>query len=529
MPRSQSSSTRSNRSTGRRRFVAVATCGFAAVILAAAASTAPDAGAAEGGAMEPRLKPRVLPFVPTRDVLPNGLKVVTVKTDAKGIIAYYTVVRTGSRDEVEKGRSGYAHFFEHMMFRGTKKFPPEKYGEIMQKHGADGNAYTSLDVTAYHVVAPKSALADLVAVESDRFRNLEYPEPAFKTEAGAVLGEYNKSRSRPGSVMWEALSETAFTKHTYGHTTIGYEADVKAMPGGFKYSRKFFANHYTPDNCTVMVVGDISREELMPLVEKHYGDWKGKRIKGAIPEEPEQTEERRKHLGWHSDTPPMVYIGWKIPAFSVEKTDSAAIDVLGELLFGHTSALYKKLVLDEARVLELDSTSGWHMRDPHLFIVDAKYKDVADTDAIIDAIQAELDAAASGKLDALRIEKIKSHARYNALMRLETVTHIAELLTDYIVLTGEPTAAETHLQRLSEVSATDVARVAKEFLRPERRTIITLAFDPDAAKGKKGGAGPAKTVGKPKGKAAGKGAGKGKGKGKPAGKGKKGGKKGGAK
>src|SRR5438067_443536 len=128
-----------------------------------------------------------LPFRQT--TLDNGLTVLSVPFDSPGIIAYYTDVRTGSRNEVEKGLSGFAHFFEHMMFRGTEKYPQEKYNDVLKALGANSNAFTSDDWTCYHLTVPAAALAQVVELESDRFRNLKYDEPAFQKEARAVLGE----------------------------------------------------------------------------------------------------------------------------------------------------------------------------------------------------------------------------------------------------------------------------------------------------------------------------------------------------
>ena len=137
----------------------------------------------------------IFPFPIQQTTLDNGLSVISVPFDSPGIIAYYTVVRTGSRNEVEKGLSGFAHFFEHMMFRGTQKYPQEKYNDVLKSLGADSNAFTTDDWTCYHMTIPASALATAVEIESDRFENLKYDEPSFQKEARDVLGEYNKGAS----------------------------------------------------------------------------------------------------------------------------------------------------------------------------------------------------------------------------------------------------------------------------------------------------------------------------------------------
>ncbi|MDB4987403.1 MAG: Peptidase, partial [Myxococcaceae bacterium] len=248
---------------------------------------------------------------PTVSRLPNGLTLVSIPWHSPGIVAYYTLVRVGARDEVEPGHSGFAHLFEHMMFRGTERFSESAYEERMQSFGADNNAYTTQDFTLYTVTAPASALSEVVDIEADRFQHLAYEERAFRTETGAVLGEYNKGAANPAQKMWEVLSELAFKQHTYGHTTIGYLADVQAMPDKFAYSRAFFRRFYTPDNTTIVVAGDVAHEQLEALVNKHYQSWTGKRDQPKIPEEPPPTASVRKDLDWDGMSAPQMLIGFR--------------------------------------------------------------------------------------------------------------------------------------------------------------------------------------------------------------------------
>ena len=154
-------------------------------------------------------------------VLPNGLTVVRVPFNSPGLAAYYTVVRVGSRNEVEAGHTGFAHFFEHMMFKGTPTHPEGERESQLGKLGFNENAFTTDDVTVYHVVGPSSALKTLIELEADRFQNLSYPEPVFQTEAKAVLGEYHKNAASPRLKIEETLAATAFTRHPYQHTTLG--------------------------------------------------------------------------------------------------------------------------------------------------------------------------------------------------------------------------------------------------------------------------------------------------------------------
>ena len=170
---------------------------------------------------------RVFPYDYKTDDLPNGLRVVTVPTDYPNLVAMYVVVSAGSRNEVEPGKSGYAHFFEHLMFRGSENYTPAQRDEILKKAGAASNAYTTDDRTVYHQTFAKEDLDQIMRVQSDAFLRLKYAQPEFKTEALAVLGEYNKNSASPPFKMYEVLRETAFQTHTYSHTTMGYIKDIE--------------------------------------------------------------------------------------------------------------------------------------------------------------------------------------------------------------------------------------------------------------------------------------------------------------
>src|SRR5262249_34447035 len=176
------------------------------------------------------------------------------------------------------------------------------YTAFMKRIGADENAYTSDDMTIYHVLAGKEALPELVEVEADRFQNLKYGEPEFQKESRAVLGEYNKSVSDPLLKMEELLYDNAFATHTYKHTTIGFLKDIENMPNEFAYSRRFFDLYYRPDNVILLVVGDVDAEEFFKLAEKAYGGWKKGPQRPQVPQEPPQHKEKRVTMDWKGPT-----------------------------------------------------------------------------------------------------------------------------------------------------------------------------------------------------------------------------------
>ncbi len=368
----------------------------------------------------------VLPLAVTERTLPNGLVVIVVPTGFPNIVSLQIPVQTGSRNEVEPGKSGFAHFFEHMMFRGTKAYPPEKYQAVLTRAGARSNAYTTDDYTNYHTTFAKEDLAEVLAMEADRFLNLDYSEEAFKTESRAVLGEYNKNSAEPLTKLLEVQRDNAFTAHTYKHTTMGFLKDIEDMPNQFAYSKVFFDRWYRPENTTLIVAGDVKPEEVLPLVEKHWGGWKRGTYHAEIPREPEpKGPPVRAHVPWPSATLPWVTVAFHGPAFSETDKDFAAIDLLLDLTFGPTSELYKRLVEQEQKVDRLFPYLP-ASADPGLATVAARLKKGEDAvyvrDEILKALErAALDAGgrgAPGRRPLERALRVRAPARQHRGHRL---------------------------------------------------------------------------------------------------------------
>jgi zinc protease len=442
-----------------------------------------------------RLLAQVGPFAepPKVSRLDNGLSVATLAWPSPGIVAYFTLVRVGARDEVEKGHSGFAHLFEHMMFRGTQRFPKDVYERRIQELGADNNAYTTQDFTLYTLTGPAAALPEMVELEADRFQHLSYDEQTFRTETGAVLGEYNKSAASPFLKMWEALSELAFTRHTYGHTTIGYLADVLAMPDKFVYSQAFFRRFYTPDNTWVVVAGDVAHADVVQLVKAHYAGWRGTRDQPLVPAEPEPAEGRQKHLDWDGIASPQLLIGYRGPAFEgsapearrAALRETAALEVVHGLLFDRSSPLYQELVVEQQRLLDLTSWTDNFSRDAGLFVVHAELSSRGRFDEIEERVQAAVDALARGA-DEERVRAVRSHLGYGFTMDVETASDAADAFAQFLGVSGREQALADYLAALAQVSAADVAAVAGRHLGRGRRFSVTLA--PRRAEAKQAGA-----------------------------------------
>ncbi len=416
---------------------------------------------------------KIFPFPYVERTLPNGLRVFVVPFDSPGLVAYYSIVRVGSRNELEPGKSGFAHFFEHMMFRGTKRYPTEKYNAAIKAMGADSNAFTSDDMTVFHILAGTSSLPTIVTIEADRFQRLHYAEAAFQKEARAVLGEYNKGASDPMQPMAEALCEHAFTIHPYQHTTIGFLRDIEDMPNQFAYSRRFFDLYYRPDNVILLVVGDVTPEAVMPLIEQHYGAWSAGPPRPAVPMEPPQTQEKRATVPWKGESLPMLLVGFHVPGFSTTDVDGAALQVLAELGFAERSPLYRRLVLEEQKVDELAASYEAHV-DPGLFTLFARVKQARDVPYVEAALAAELARIADQGSDDKTLAEVVAHARYAFAAMLSTADRVALVGSEFLALSGNLSSIDESYALLSRVTVADVKRVAAKYFAPENRTVVEL-------------------------------------------------------
>jgi zinc protease len=416
---------------------------------------------------------KAFPFPTTEKTLPSGLRVFVVEYDSPGLVAYYSIVRTGSRNEVEPGRSGFAHFFEHMMFRGTAQFPTEKYNAAIKAMGADSNAFTSDDMTVYHILAGAQALPTIVTIEADRFQHLEYAEAEFQKEARAVLGEYNKGASDPLQPMVEALYDHAFQTHTYKHTTIGFLRDIEDMPNQFAYSRQFFDRYYRPDNTILLIVGDVTADKVLPLIEEHYGAWSTGPARPTIPVEPPQPREQRVTVPWKGASLPMLFIGYHAPAFSTTNIDSAALEVLAELVFAERSPLFRRLVLDEQKVEHIDGSVERHV-DPNLFNILARVKQGKDVPYVEKAIYDEIARVAAQGTDDKTLAEVVSRTRYAFAGNLSTADRVALVGSEFLALTGKLSTIDDTFALLAQVTVADVKRVAAKYFTPQNRTVVVL-------------------------------------------------------
>ena len=279
----------------------------------------------------------------------NGLRLLVLEDHSAPTFAYQTWYDVGSRDE-EPGRTGLAHLFEHMMFKGTRAVPDGEFDRILDEAGAEGqNAYTTQDHTTYIEELPRERLELIMKLESDRMRNLVINDRSFATERDVVQNERRyRNENSPEGRMYQELYGLAFTRHPYHWPVIGYAEDLERMSAAD--ARAFYDAHYSPNNAVIVVSGDVRAGEVRDLVEKYYGGIPMTQPSSPPREsEPEQRSPRRKTMRLNVQVEKLL-MAFPIPAIGTE--DIPALDVIQTLLSGGRSSRLRKSLVESGIATE---------------------------------------------------------------------------------------------------------------------------------------------------------------------------------
>ena len=418
---------------------------------------------------------KIFPYQYKVKDLPNGLRVVVVPTSYPKLSLQINV-RVGSRNEVEPGKSGFAHFFEHMMFRGTEKYPSEKYQEILKNIGADQNAYTTDDFTNYYINCSTEDLDTVLELEADRFMHLKYSLEDFKTESRAVLGEYNKNSSNPINKLIEVQRDHAFQKHTYKHTTMGFIKDVEDMPNQYEYSQKFFDRFYRPEYTSIIIAGNVEPAKVFSLVQKHFGVWKKGKYTAVIPTEPVHNGPVYEHISWDAPTLPLMTVAFHGPAYSDTEKNMVSFDVIAGLFFSESSPLYQKLVIKE-QVVDDFFYSFPNQKDPYLVTVFARIKDIKDVWYVRDEIIKTFAKLRFETIPQSLVSRVAHNLKFSFLRNLDNVTTVAESLIESLALTKNAEAINRVHALYNRVTSADLQRVADQYLVDKNLVVVTLSHE----------------------------------------------------
>ena len=417
---------------------------------------------------------RIFALPTTVHELNNGLRVVVVETDYPDIVDLQIVVQTGVRNETEPGKSGFAHFFEHMMYRGTERYPTAAYVQAVKKAGAEWNASTTDDYSRFYMTFTKADLAGLLELEADRFKNLNYSEEGFRTEAVAIKGEYLSEVSNPLLAAFYRARALAFPSHPYGHTTIGLLEDIEQMPEQYGYSKTFFERWYRPEYTTLVISGDVEANETLALVEAHWADWPRGTYEAATPAEAAPEGPLYEHMQWESDTSPWLLIGFRSPAFVPGEKDVAALQLLQSVYFSNSSDLYQQLVLDEQLLSELGTDFPLN-KDPNLNLIYMQLTDVEHAPAVERAVLQSLAKAKSELIEDEMLSRTKSNLRYAFAAELDRSASIGTMLSTFVAFDRSPQPVNDLYAAYAELSSEDVRRYARQYFTDASRVTVSLS------------------------------------------------------
>ncbi len=443
---------------------------LAGVVLAGLLVTAPAAALAQ--AKSSRLEYR-------ERTLANGMRVLSAVDRSSPTVCINVWYHVGSKDDPD-GRSGFAHLFEHMLFKGTRNMKDEQMDRLTEDVGGFNNAFTADDVTVYYEVVPSNYLETLLWAEAERMSSLNVVEKNFLSERDVVKEEYRQNYlARPYGRLFLEIEKKSFTKHPYKRPGIGNIDELNAAT--IDDVKKFHSDYYRPDNATLVVVGDFDPKQLDAWVDRFFADIPkpSTPLPRVTVQEPARTAEQRHTVTAPNVPLPAVAMTFLLPKQTDE--DVFALRVAESILAnGESSRLYNSLVYTK----QVASEAGAQLdlrEDVSLFVVYtilAGGKSPADGEA---ALAAEIARMQDTSVTAAELEKAKNQLVTAKLFELETNDGKAEALGRAAVLYGDPNRINTEVARLQTVTAADVQRVMKKYFGATNRVVLTYLPEPEAA------------------------------------------------
>jgi zinc protease len=413
-----------------------------------------------------------LPYTEIHEVkIDNGLRALIVETHEAPVIDVQVWYHVGSKNEVS-GKTGFAHLFEHLMFDGTRNVGSNQFSDYIIRSGGTDNAYTTEDTTVFWATVPNNMLPVVLWLEADRMRNLEINEKVFNNERQIVEEERRLRFDNPpyGTVV-ETLYEHAYTVHPYRHATIGSMEDLNHASIGD--IQNFYDTYYTPNNATLVIVGDVDWHQAAVDVQKYFGAVKeGSAPRpSTIPEEPAQTAERVVKLNLDVALPAFVE-GYHMPADGTP--DAYPLRLASKILSdGESSRIYTRLIYDKQIAVQAQS-SGNFTEDPNLFFVFAVMNGGHSPAEGETQVEAELSRLKTQLVSAADLEKAQNMILRDFILSRQTSQSRADELGYAAVVLKDPELVNTELQRFLAVTPQDIERVARKYFVPENKTLVEV-------------------------------------------------------
>jgi zinc protease len=418
----------------------------------------------------------------TEETLPNGLRVIYAPLHQAPVVQVRVLYHVGSRDE-RPDRQGFAHMFEHMMFRGSKHVPPQEHMKLIDEVGGICNAFTSFDQTVYHDTVPSEDLDLALYLEADRMSSFKVTDEIYKIERSVVGQEWMLQQNRPGGNLATDLFRTVFQKSSYNWTPIGNMQQLLAAPASDL--QEFFNTYYVPNNAVLVIAGDVDVPAARKMVQKYYA-WipAGAPVPHPNTEEPAQTRPREITSTDRLAQQITVVRAYHIPAYKSE--DQYALSVLGTILGdGRSSRLDRLLVNSKDPLCTSASAGADALEYAGLFSVEGTVKQGQDVkqvkQALADAVAELMDKGVTDE----ELARAKTRIRVQTIHSRQTCEEIAGEVGDAELWAGDPSRVNTDLSKYDAVTAADVLAVAKKYLNPDQATVLTIEPDPLGIKTRK--------------------------------------------
>lgn len=412
--------------------------------------------------------------IPAPDVshftLENGLELVVIPDRRAPIVTHMVWYRVGAADD-PAGQSGVAHFLEHLMFKGTEKYPAGTLDRMVSELGGDTNAFTTADVTVYFQTVPPDALDDMMAIEADRMRNLVLPEDVIAAERAVVMDERRQRvDARPQSILSEELTATLFQNHPYRIPVIGWEQEIASLDR--KEALDFYARFYAPNNALVVVAGDVDADEVLAQAEATYGQL------DRVPEvgetrmrqaEPAQDTSRTVTLRDARVSLPSFSRNWVVPSYRLaEPGEAEALDLLSAILSsGPRSRLYQDLVVSQQIAAQTGSSYGGSAYDLGTFAVYGTPRPGTSIEDLEAATYAQLQDIIDNGVTEAELERARNRYVRSTIFARDDQAQMAQAYGMWLTTDRSVEDLEDWPNRLRAVTVEDVQAVAAKYLNPD--------------------------------------------------------------
>ncbi len=403
--------------------------------------------------------------------LANGMKVLLLKEPRAPLVTHQLWYRVGSRNE-ELGKTGLSHLNEHLMFKGTEKYGPKEFSRTVQRSGGSDNAFTSRDYTAYFQNGPAQELKLWMEMEADRMRGLKVSPEAFATEQKVVLEERRlRTEDDPVSFLVEETWAAAYKAHPYQWPVIGWYHDIEGLT--HEDFMKYYQTYYQPNNATLVVVGDIDPKETLTQIEKIYGAIpKGPEPPKVTAMEPKQYGERRVVVQREAQLPYLI-MAYHVPNW--EHPDSYALELLSQVLSqGRSSRLYHRLVYKDRLALEVGADYNLDSANPSAFVLYGQPLPKKTVAQLEGALEREVKRLQTELVGDKELQKVKNQVTAGFYMSMDSLFYRGMLLGK-LATAARWTLVKDYIAKIQAVTASDLQRVARQYLITNNRTVGVLS------------------------------------------------------